>query len=113
MRRRRYKGGSHPDKGFIRVVADERFGYDARAAYVERRMREWRHAMHARHKRPEALGYVDARPGDDAFQPQTEGAAFARFHEEYSKIRDRKLTQENLAEIAASGGGGAARRGSR
>jgi hypothetical protein len=39
VRRRRYKGGSHPDKGFIRVVADERFGYDARAAYVEARMR--------------------------------------------------------------------------
>jgi hypothetical protein len=102
VRRRRYKGGSQPERGFIRVVADERFGYDARAAYVERRMREWRHAMHARDRRPEALGYVDARPGDDAFQPQTEGAASARFHEEYSKIRDRKLTQENLAEIAGS-----------
>jgi hypothetical protein len=108
VRRRRYKGGSQPERGFIRVVADERFGYDARAAYVEGRMRDWRHAMHARNRRPEALGYVDARPGDDAFQPQTEGAAFARFHEEYSKIRDRKLTKENLAEIA--GGGGAARR---
>jgi hypothetical protein len=32
MRLRRYEGASQPDKGFIRVVADERFGYDARAA---------------------------------------------------------------------------------
>jgi hypothetical protein len=55
VRRRLYEGGSHPDKGFIRVVADERFGYDARAAYVEARMREWRNAMHARTQRPDAL----------------------------------------------------------
>jgi hypothetical protein len=48
VRRRRYKSGSHPEKGYIRVVADERFGYVARAAYVEARMREWRKVMHAR-----------------------------------------------------------------
>jgi hypothetical protein len=57
VHRRRYKGGSHPDKGFIRVVADERFGYDARAAYVEARMREWRTVMRTRTLQPDALGY--------------------------------------------------------
>jgi hypothetical protein len=84
------------------VVADERFGYDARAAYVEARMREWRNTMHARTKRPEALGYVDARRGDAVFQPQTEDAAFEHFHDEYSEVRDRKLARENLAEIVGS-----------
>ena len=69
VRWRRYKGGSNPEKGYIRVVADERFGYDARAAYVEARMREWRKVMHARTQQPDALGYVDARRGDAAFQP--------------------------------------------
>jgi hypothetical protein len=48
VRLRRYKGGMHPEKGFIRVVAYERLGYDPRAAYVEARTREWRRVMHAR-----------------------------------------------------------------
>jgi hypothetical protein len=93
---------SHPDKGFIRVVADERFGYDARAAYVEARMREWRNAMHARTQRPDALGYVDARPDDATLQPQTEDAALDHFHRQYSEVSDRQITREIHAEIVGS-----------
>jgi hypothetical protein len=102
VHRRRYKGGSHPDKGFIRVVADERFGYDARAAYVEARMREWQTVMRTRTLQPDALGYVDARRGDAALQPQTVDAAFDHFHDHYSEVRYRKLARENLAEIVGS-----------
>jgi hypothetical protein len=102
VRRGRYKGGSHPDKGFIRVVTDERFGYDAGAAYVEARMREWRTVMRARTLQPDALGYVDARRCDAAFQPQTEDAAFDHFHDQYSEVRDQKLAWENHAEVVDS-----------
>jgi hypothetical protein len=102
VRRRRYKGGSHPDKGFIRVVADERFGYDARAAFVEARMRDWRTVMRARTLQPDALSYVDARRGDAAFQLQTEDTAFDHFHRRYSEVRDQKLARENHAEIVGS-----------
>jgi hypothetical protein len=84
------------------VVADERFGYDVRAAYVEARMREWQKVMHARTLQPGALGYVDARRGEAAFQPQTEDAAFNHFHRQYSEVRDRKLVRENHAEIVGS-----------
>jgi hypothetical protein len=102
VRRRRYKSGSQPDRGYIRVVADERFGYDARAAYVEARMRKWRNAMHARTQRPDALGYVDARPDDAALQPQTAEAALDHFHRQYSEVSDRQITREIHAEIVGS-----------
>ncbi len=84
------------------MVADERLGYDARAAYVEARIREWRLVMHARTQQAGALGFVDARRGDAAFLPQTEDAALDHFHAKYTEVRELKLARENHAAIVAS-----------
>jgi hypothetical protein len=100
VRLRRYKA-SHAERGFIRVVADERLGYDPRTAYVESHMRKWLRAMHARKRQAGALGFVDARCGE-ASLPPTEDAARAHFHDKYTEVRERQIVRENHAAIVAS-----------
>jgi hypothetical protein len=62
---------SHQEKGFISVVAEERLGYYARAAYVEASMHDWRRVMHAHTEQAGASSTPDAAMPPSCRRPRT------------------------------------------